>query len=137
MAGEVMLCPNPNRDMAVDRVVIVGRTADKQFVRVLNVGAIEKDPTILKPLGKGHSSAATFWNFIAIVILISSIVASFMWHWWAFLIGVVATFVLIKANQTSVVGAALEIVASDPGTIDYFTQRGLVWEARAENVVSA
>lgn len=137
MTVKIMLCPNPYRNKAIDRVIVLGRSEDGQFARVLNIDAIHKDPTILKPFGANYSRATTLWNFVALLIFVVGVGLSFYWKWWAFIPGAIICYVFLRANRTSTGDFAVEVLANNSDAYSYFVQKGLVWEAPVQSLVEA
>lgn len=135
MPVKVMLCPNPNRSMLVDRVIVIGESEDKQSVRVLNVDAIGKDPKLMLPYGKRYALADIFWRYIAIIVLIVGVVFSFLWHWWAFIPGFAACTMILKATRQSTVDFAVEILANNKNACADWARLGLIWDAPIQSLV--
>ncbi|MEJ2625956.1 MAG: hypothetical protein P8Z80_15935 [Pseudolabrys sp.] len=137
MTTQVMLAPNPNRAGAIDRVVVIGRSANPQRVIVLNVDGIAKKPEILKRFNPGYFWATKMWNAVSIIVALAGIALSFLWYWWAFIAGFILAFVVYRSNRTSVADFAQEAMANDPNAESYFTSLGLVWEVDANALVPA
>jgi hypothetical protein len=69
------------------------------------------------------------------LIIIVGIFFSFIWHWWAFLIGIAVGSAVYRSNRQSVVDCAREALSNNPNAHQYFSSLGLVWEANAKSVV--
>jgi hypothetical protein len=135
VAVKVMLAPNPNRSMAVDRVIIIGQAEEGRYVEVLNIDALGKDPKLMYPYGSGYSWATAVWNYIGVLVFLGGIALSFFWHWWAFIPGVGAAVVILKATRQGTADFAAKILAENKMARDHFTERGLIWHAPVQSVV--
>ncbi|MGC2416051.1 MAG: hypothetical protein WA459_25570 [Stellaceae bacterium] len=102
MTAKVMLVPNPHRSGAIDRVIVIGKSDDQQRLIVLNIGALDKSPKLLKRFNAGYYYATRFWDTISSLVIIGGIVLSFIWHWWAFLAGMAVAVVVYRATRQSV-----------------------------------
>jgi hypothetical protein len=132
---KLMLCPNPNRSMAIDRVIVIGESEDKKHVRVLNVDALSRNPALLRSYGQSYMWATAFWNWIAAALMLGGVASSFFWRWWAFLPGLILGALVVQATRKSVADFAVEILRRDKRAYDDFNRRGLIWDAPAESLV--
>ena len=130
-----MLAPNPNRGGDVDRVVVVGRSADQNSVIVLNIDALSKNPNLLRFPSSRHISVSKFWNAVIVLVLVGFVALSFFWHWWAFIAGFIVSLGIHHATRHSVPGFDLESLAENPENFAYYASQGLVWEASPQSVV--
>jgi hypothetical protein len=133
--AQVMLAPNPNRLGAVDRVIVLGKTADQARLIVLNIDALAKNPQLMKRYGKSYLHAVMLWNAVSTVVLVGGIAASFIWHWWLFLVGFGIAIVIHRSNQRSAADFAQEILADNPEAYQHFVSLGLVWDAAEQSLV--
>lgn len=135
---QIYLAPNPHRNMAIDRVIVLNRSENGEALLVLNVDALKNNPTeLLKPFGSRYTGALNIWDWIALIVAFVSIVLSFIWHWWTFIPGLLLGGVLGKANQQSAADFAIEILARDKTAFDFWNGKGLVWTASAKSLVPA
>lgn len=134
MSAKVMLCPNPNRSMAIDRVIVIAESDDKQRVRVLNVDALSKNPKLMLPFASGYALAATFWTYTGLLIMLAGVALSFLWHWWAFIAGFLLAMMVLKATKQSTADVAQMLVQSESARA-HFARLGLIWEASSQGVV--
>src|SRR5262245_10359664 len=128
MASKVMLASNPNRSGGIDRVIVIGKSSDPDRVIVLSVDALSRDRNLLKRFNPSYYRATTFWDVIGTLIMIAGIPLSFVWHWWAFLVGFGVAAILHRSNQKSIADFAYEVLASNPDSVRFFASLGLVWE---------
>jgi hypothetical protein len=135
---QIYLAANPYRDMAIDRVIVLSKSDGGETLLVLNVDALNNNPTeLLKPFGSGYAGACHIWAWIALIVSVASIVLSFIWHWWSFIPGLLLGGILGKANQQSAADFAVEILARDKTALDFWNGKGLVWTMQAKNLVPA
>lgn len=135
MDAKVRLVPNPHRQGAIDRVIVIGRSSDPQRVIVLNIDALNKSPQLLARFNPGYHYATKFWTLVSCLIFIGGIVLSFIWQSWAFLAALALSIALYRANQKSVADFAREALVSDPNAANYFATLGLVWEVNERSLV--
>jgi hypothetical protein len=137
MAPKIMLAPNPHRAMLIDRVIIVGRDEDRKQVVVLSVDELDKNPDLLRRYGSSYPAAIKFWRIVGGVIFLGMVALSFFWRWWAFIIGLIAGIMVLKANRQSTADFAMQIIADNRAAIDHFNELGLIWVASEDSVVPA
>jgi hypothetical protein len=135
MTVKVMLAPNPNRSGLIDRVIVIGKSDDQQRLIVLNIDALNKSPQLLKRFNAGYYYATKTWGAVSVFIIIGGIVLSFLWYWWAFLVGIAVGVIVYRANRQSVADFALQSLSENPEAYQHFLSLGLVWEANTKNVV--
>ncbi|MBB3938098.1 hypothetical protein [Aureimonas phyllosphaerae] len=136
MASTVMMAPNPNRSMAIDRVLVVGRSEDGSTLRVLSIDGLQSSEWAKKEFTRYFVGNAT-WNLVALVALVVGAAASFLWQWWAFVPALVVAGWAGFRGKSSGGGAATRILADHPWALERFIRDGLVWETPANKVVSA
>src|SRR4029453_827499 len=99
-----------HRAGAIDRVIVLGKSEDQTQLRVLNIDALAKNPQLLKRYGSSYSYATVFWNVVSAIVLVGSIIVSFMWYWWLFIVGFVVAIVIHRSNKASVADFVQEII---------------------------
>jgi hypothetical protein len=134
MTAKVMLCPNPNRSMAIDRVIVIAESDDKQRVRVLNVDALSKNPKLMLPFASGYALAATFWTYAGLLVVVAGVALSFLWHWWAFMPGFLLAMLVLKTTKQNTAEVAQMLVQNDVARA-HFAQLGLIWETSSKGIM--
>ena len=136
MATKVKLAPNPNRSMAIDRVVIIGRSSDGGFVDVLSIDGLQSDEYAKRQFSRYFMKNAN-WNLVALFIIIIGIAASFVWRWWSFIPGFVVSGWAGFQGKISGATAGERILADHPSAREKFAERGLIWTASVKSVVDS
>lgn len=136
MPSTVMLAPNPNRAMLIDRVVVVGKSDDGSTLRVLSIDGLQNSVSVKKQFTRYFSSNAN-WNLVCLTSLVVGVGTSFLWHWWAFIPALVVAGWSGAKSKSSGGDAGLRILADHPSALDGFLRDGLVWEAPANKVLPA
>lgn len=127
-----MLIPNPVTG-SISRVVALADDGDR--VWVVDIGPFYQNPKLFKPLNPGYTFAILFWKWIAGLLLITSIAASFFWHWWAFLVGGAVGYVIERLNRGSTGDFITQALRENEKAGDYFMSLKLVWLADKARVV--
>lgn len=130
-----MLAPNPNGSGSIVRVIVLGKSDDGQWLKVLGIDPISQNPAILKRFNPGYVYATRFYAAVATIIMFAGIGLSFFWHWWAFIVGFVIGYIIQNATQKSVADFAAEALAAHKDALQYFEELGLIWDAKATTVM--
>ena len=136
MPAKVMLAPNPNRSMKVDRVIIIGKSEDGARVSVLSIHELHKHEDVRKRFYKYFTPNA-HWNLLALIILLAGLAAAFFWHWWIAIIAFLVAGRAGWAGKSSAANSAERILRENEWARDHFAQLGLIWDAPVSSVVDA
>ena len=112
--------------------VIVLKGNDPDNPLVVDISAIYQHPAALSKFNKSYTLSLQFWGWAGGMIVLAGIVASLVWHWWAFILGFLINFLLTKANRQSAAQFTVESLTNHPGSPAYFSSLGLIWHARSE-----
>jgi hypothetical protein len=78
----------------------------------------------LQPRKTTAAAAFKFWIIVALLGLLYSIYLSFTSHWWWFLVGLIASGVVVRANSGANQSNLLDAAMVDPDFYKMIAQRG-------------
>jgi hypothetical protein len=84
----------------------------------LNLGVHNNQAALMVSSGVGATSTSSktafrFWDLAAAIILIGSIVLSFVYYWWLFIVGFITSGILGRANRQTATEDVLSKAFSD------------------------
>jgi hypothetical protein len=133
MTIQTGLVPNPNRKGAIARVLILREHGGQALV--LDSTMFGNNPELLWPFNPGYTFAIKFWKWINAIIAVAGIIASFFWHWWAFIAGWAVSYILYLGLNKSVGQFAVRIFeTSDLGAAE-FKDLGALWFVDSARIV--
>ena len=135
MAAILMFAPNPNRGMDIDRVVVVGKSAEQNRLSVLSVSAVENDFPLFRASRLRHRRDTVLPFLASAIALLGGVELAVAWHWWSLVVGLVLAVAIVKATHRRLIDAAAEFVAMDGETMMRLRASSAVWEVPAHLVV--
>jgi len=130
-----MFAPNPNRDMDIDRVVVVGKSADQQRLSVLSVNEIENNRSLFRDCRLRCRRANGARCLASAIALLGGAALAVEWRWWSPIVGLGLAAALVRTMRRNPIDLAAEIVASDKATVARLRASGAIWDVPAHVVV--
>ena len=128
MGQVIMLTPNPFKPGSIARVVVIN--SDAVAPLVVDIDPLFQNPQMLRALNPGFVFAVRFWSVVTSILFFGSIGLSFFWHWWAFLGGILAAYLVQRFNRRSVADFVLEsVIEQKDVAIAFFKTQNLLWVA--------
>jgi hypothetical protein len=126
MAVEIMLTPRPQNASSIARVIALINV--EQTVTVLDIESYEKSKGLLKEAVPEVVFAYRLWSWISAAIFWGAIVLSFVWHWWAFIVGSIVAWMIWRGQRQSIAQWLLSAFQTNPeATLAVFQRHGTVF----------
>ena len=122
--------------MAIDRVIVVRQAVDTGKVVVLSLDGLRSRPDLVKRHSSLDAAAATFWKVAASIIVLTGVIAAFVWTWWTAVAGIGFAVLVTKANRQTAADVAAHIIVNNDEAFQDWASCGLIWEAPAASLVS-
>lgn len=134
MTHQTMLTPNPHKPGSIARVVVIN--TDLTMPLVVHIDPLYRQPSLLSSLNPGYTFAIRFWGAAAITTFLGGIALSFLWHWWAFLIGGLLAIGIQRYNRRSVADFVVQsVVQQKDVALAHFESLDLMWVQTPESLV--
>jgi hypothetical protein len=127
------LVPNPRRSGSFSRVFILAEENGQTLV--LDPGPFDNKPALLKSYNRSYTLALQFYSIISAICFFGGFIASFFWHWWAFILGCAVSFMIYKANQRSAGQFALRALKEHEDAGGHFKALGALFSVDSSRIM--
>ena len=127
------MVPNPKRGGVIARVIVLAERDGEALC--LDPVPFDKAPALLRPFNPGYTFALHFWRWVSALLLLGGVVASFVWHWWAFVLGFLLSAFVHQMNTKSAGQFAVQAFKQHKDAVDAFNACGALFVAPAARVV--
>ena len=127
------MVPNPLRGGVIARVLVLGERDGEALC--LDPAPFDKSPDLLRPFNPGYAFALKFWRWVSVLVLLAGIVLSFIWHWWAFLLGFLLSYAVHQMNAKSAGQFAAQAFKQHEAATAEFQRLGALFFVPASKVV--
>jgi hypothetical protein len=101
----------------------------------LDPAPFDKKPDLLRPFNPGYTFALKLWRWVSALLLLGGIIASFVWHWWAFIPGFLLSFMVHQMNSKSAGQFAAQAFKQHDDAAREFEKIGALFVVPTERIV--